>query len=90
MKDRSGLLMVILAVSVIGSALGVVYAKHTSRKLFVELQTLEKIRDEMEVEWGQLQLEQSTWGTHARVEGIARNRLEMVMPAVDAVVIVKP
>ncbi len=90
MRSYGTLLVMALAAAVIGSALGVVYAKHTSRKLFVELQTLEKIRDEMEVEWGQLQLEQSTWGTHARVEGIARERLEMVMPPVESVVIVEP
>ena len=85
-----GLMVLLLAASVMGSALGVVYAKYQTRKLFVELQTLQKIRDEMNVEWGQLQLEQSTWGTNARVEGIARKKLDMIMPPIDAVVIVKP
>ncbi len=89
MNGRS-LIILLLAAAVMGSALGVVYAKYQTRKLFVELQTLQKIRDEMNVEWGQLQLEQSTWGTNARVEGIARNKLDMIMPPVDAVVIVKP
>ncbi|HHL45905.1 MAG TPA: cell division protein FtsL [Gammaproteobacteria bacterium] len=83
-------MILFLAASVMGSALGVVYAKYQTRKLFVELQTLQKIRDEMNVEWGQLQLEQSTWGTNARVEGIARSKLDMIMPPIDAVVIVKP
>ncbi len=85
-----GLLVVMLAIAVMGSALGVVYAKYQTRKLFVELQTLQKIRDERNVEWGQLQLEQSTWGTNARVEGIARSKLDMIMPPVGAVVFVKP
>ncbi len=89
MSGRS-LMILFLAASVMGSALGVVYAKYQTRKLFVELQTLQKIRDEMNVEWGQLQLEQSTWGTNARVEGIARSKLDMIMPPIDAVVIVKP
>ncbi len=89
MSGRS-LVMLLLAVAVMGSALGVVYAKYQTRKLFVELQTLQKIRDELNVEWGQLQLEQSTWGTNARVEGIARSKLDMIMPPVGAVVFVKP
>ncbi len=86
----TGTVALLLAVAVLGSALGVVYTKYQTRKLFVELQTLEKIRDEMNVEWGQLRLEESTWGAHGRVEEIARNRLGMVMPPVEAVVIVKP
>ncbi len=84
------MLVLLLAAAVLGSALGVVYTKHQTRKLFVELQTLQKIRDEMNVEWGQLQLEESTWGTNARVEGMAREKLGMIMPPVDAVVIVRP
>ena len=82
--------VVLLAIAVMGSALGVVYTKYQTRKLFVELQTLEKIRDEMNVEWGQLRLEESTWATHGRVERIARERLGMRMPPVEAVVIVTP
>ncbi len=83
-------LIVLLAVAVLGSALGVVYTKYQTRKLFVELQTLEKIRDEMNVEWGQLRLEESTWGGHGRVEEIARDKLGMIMPPIEAVVIVRP
>jgi cell division protein FtsL len=41
------------------------------------------------VEWGQLQLEQGTWATHSRVERIARKKLHMVNPKMEAVVIVK-
>jgi len=52
-------LVMALALIVLASSLGVVYAKHQSRKLFVELDILKKERDEMNVEWGQLQLEQS-------------------------------
>ena len=44
----------------------------------------------MDVEWGQLQLEQSTWATQGRVEGLAREPLGMISPAPDAVVIVRP
>jgi len=89
MSGRSVLFLLLVAM-VMASSLGVVYTKYQARKLFVELQALQKIRDEMNVEWGQLQLEQSTWGTHARVEGIARNKLGMMLPPIDEVVIVKP
>lgn len=85
-----GLLLPVLMLAVIASALGVVYAKHQSRKLFVALQGLEAERDEMNIEWGQLQLEQSTWATHGRVEEIAREQLKMTTPAPDTVVIVWP
>lgn len=79
-----------LMVSVLFSALSVVYTKHQSRKLFVELQTLNSERDQMSVEWGKLQLEQSTWATRGRVERLARNKLQMTIPSPDNVVIVRP
>lgn len=85
-----GLLLPLLILVLIGSALGVVYAKHQSRKLFVVLQGLESARDEMNIEWGQLQLEQSTWATHGRIEELARQRLKMTTPSPEAIVIVRP
>jgi len=72
------------------SAFGVVYAKHESRKLFVELQGLQKTRDAMDTEWGQLQLEQGTLATHGRVEETAGAKLGMVIPEANQVVILKP
>lgn len=80
----------ILTVLVLISALGVVFAKHQNRKLYAELTTLQKQRDAMEVEWGRLQLEQSTWATHGRIEKIARQRLGMRNVDYDKVVIIKP
>ena len=74
------LLVMVLALLVLTSSLGVVYAKHQSRKLFVELDTLQKQRDEMNVEWGRLQLELSTLATHSRIEETAKQRLKMVTP----------
>ena len=56
-----------MVLAVLASAVGVIEVKHESRKRFVELRTLEKARDAMSVEWGQLQLEQGTWATHSRV-----------------------
>lgn len=80
----------IFSVLVVSSALGVVYAKHQNRKLFVELNQLERVRDEMNIEWGQLQLEQSTWSTHARIEKTARTKLNMTQLDMSQVVVIKP
>ena len=74
---------------VMASAIGVIEAKHESRKHFAQLQALEKQRNQMEVEWGQLQLEQGTWSSHGRVERIARKRLNMRVPEAESTVIIK-
>ncbi len=79
----------LLLLAVIATAMGAVYAKHQSRKLFVELQALESERDAMNVEWGQLQLEQSTYTTHGKVEHAARKRLGMEIPGPQQVVILR-
>ncbi len=86
---RIGGLLIALVLAVLVSAIGVIYAKHESRKQFVQLQALEKQRDQMNVEWGQLQLEQGTWATHSRVERVARKRLGMEMPAPESVTIIR-
>jgi cell division protein FtsL len=82
--------LAVLALAVFVTALAVVYSKHQSRKLFVQLQGLNETRDELNVNWGQLQLEQSTWATHGRIEKLARSRLNMRIPTPGEVVIVKP
>lgn len=74
---------------VVATALAVVYAKHQNRKFFAGLTALYKERDAMNVEWGRLQLEQSTWATHGRIEKIARQRLQMRNVDYDKVMIVK-
>ncbi len=74
---RGNLLLLLLAVA---SALGVVTTQHKARKLFVELQKEKDQAQQMEVEWGQLQLEQSTWAMPVRVEKIAATRLQMQLP----------
>ena len=82
--------LVVLMALVMATAFGVIYTKHQSRKLFVELQALHKARDNMDIEWGQLQLEQSTLATHSRVEGTAGAKLGMVIPEASQVVILQP
>ena len=79
-----------LWVAVLGSSLGVVYAKQEARSRFNELQQLVKARDDLDIEWGQLQLEQSTWATHGRVERLAHDELHMVIPQASELRIVQP
>lgn len=74
-------LNLVLLIAVIACALGVVTSQHKARKLFVELQQEKERAQEMDVEWGQLQLEQSTWATPSRVEKIAAQKLQMQLPA---------
>ena len=83
-------LLIALAAALLATAMGIVFSTHESRKLFVELQGLQKTRDELNAEWGRLQLEQSTWATHGRIEQIANNKLDMVNPSAGTVVIVRP
>jgi len=80
----------LLLLAVVVTAMSATYAKHRSRKLFVELQVLQEQRDAMNVEWGQLQLEQSTYTTHGKIEGAARERLGMHIPAAQQVTIIRP
>lgn len=82
--------LTLLAVAVFASAIGVVYSVHKSRKLFVQLQSLQAARDAMDVEWGRMQLEQSTWATDARIEELASKKLDMRIPLPGAVVMVTP
>ena len=71
---------VLLLLGVVVCALGVVASQHKARKLFVELQQEKGRVQEMDVEWGQLQLEQSTWATPVRVEKVALQKLQMQLP----------
>ncbi|MEO8445454.1 MAG: cell division protein FtsL [Gammaproteobacteria bacterium] len=86
--QRSRVLVAGLAAAVFLSGLASIYAKHKSRKLFVELQTLVAERDRLEVDWGRLQIEQSTQGNPARIERLARERLAMRTPTRDDVKLV--
>ena len=78
-------LNVMLLFLAIACALGVVTSQHKARKLFVELQKEQEFARQMEVEWGQLQLEQSTWALPTRVEKIAGNQLQMHLPKANKI-----
>ncbi|MDZ7645138.1 MAG: cell division protein FtsL [Woeseiaceae bacterium] len=74
------LLTVVFASVCVASALALIYTKHEARRLFVELETLTAERDRLNIEWGQLQIEQSTWATHARIEQVATDELSLLRP----------
>jgi cell division protein FtsL len=91
-KSR-GLLFIAVAVlwvAVLGSAAGAIWCKHRSREMFVELESLNAQRDNLEIEWGQLQLEQSAWATHAFVERVASTKLRMATPPPKEIEIISP
>jgi len=84
------LVVVALWVAVLGTSLGVIYAKHEARNRFYELQQLIRVRDDLDIEWGQLQIEQSTLARHGRVEQAARDQLRMTIPQASDLRIVQP
>ncbi len=77
---RFNMILLLIAVA---CALGAVTSQHRARKLFQALEGEQERVRQLDVEYGQLQLELSTWATHPRIEKIARDRLRMVPP--DAV-----
>ncbi|VAW55487.1 hypothetical protein MNBD_GAMMA05-2510 [hydrothermal vent metagenome] len=91
MSERQRILLIVTLLFgfVLGSAILLVYSKHQSRKFFVELQQLKHEVDSLNTEWSQLQLEQSAWSGHGRIERVARKRLTMVMPNSSDVVFVR-
>ena len=82
--------LAVLWVVALGSAAGAIYSKHRARELFVTLERLNNQRDNLEVEWGQLQLEQSAWSTHAFVERVASTKLKMTTPPPKDIELVSP
>jgi cell division protein FtsL len=91
-KTRAFLLIAVpvLWVAALGSAAGAIWCKHRSREMFVELESLNARRDNLEIEWGQLQLEQSAWSTHAFVERVASTKLRMATPPPKDIEIISP
>jgi cell division protein FtsL len=85
MRHKVLILFLTLILSVFLSAMQVVLHRHNARELFLVLQELRVQQNELDREWGQLLLEQGTWGTHGRIEDIARNKLNMTLPPAEEV-----
>jgi cell division protein FtsL len=83
------LLIFVCAVVCVISAIALVYTKHESRKLFVQLEGLTHERDGLNIEWGQLQIEQSTWAQHARIEQVATEDLSLVRPDASEIYVIE-
>ena len=81
MSGRALITLAVLLAALVGSAIGVVNARQESRRLFVLVNALEAARDELNVEFGRLQLEQATWAEPQRIERLAREDLGMQFPA---------
>ena len=84
---RLNLILILIALA---CALSTVSANHRARKLFTELEAAQKRTRDLDVEWGQLQLEQSTLAAHVRVEGAAREKLGMKPPVPGQIISVDP
>ena len=84
------MLVPVLWLGALGSAAGDVWCRHRTRGMFMQLQQLTQQRDSLDIEWGQLQLEQSAWSSHALVESVAGKKLHMSMPAPKDIVVVYP
>lgn len=80
--------VLVLTVSVVASGLWLIRAEHDARQLFIELEELNREQDRLQIDWGRLQLEQSTWSTHSRIESIARERLQLTLPVDEEFVVV--
>lgn len=84
--DLGGVLA--LAACVVASGIWIVSVEHRSRQLFMQTEDLNREIDRLQIDWGRLQIEQSTWGTHSRVEALARQRLRLTAPRDDQLVVV--
>lgn len=80
----------LLLMLVAASAMSVAYSVHETRRLTDRAQQAQRQQAELETRWGQLLLEQSTWGSYTRVERLAREELGMTLPETDERVLIRP
>jgi cell division protein FtsL len=83
-------LNLVLALVLVACALSVVTARHQARKSFMALQDAQKAARLLDVEWGRLQLEQSTWAMHSRIEQVAHSHLKMAVPEAKRIRLLSP
>ena len=83
------ILLGLLIVANVATALLVVRDRHEHRQAFIALSKLERARDELNIEFGRLQLEQATWAESNRVDQVARSRLGMVFPRTEDIVVLR-
>jgi len=83
-------LIALLLVATLGTAIGVVFARQQHRQAYVELTRLERERDELNMEFSRLQLEQATWSETNRIEQVATEKLGMKSPEGADMVVISP
>lgn len=86
--NRMALTLVLLAALCFCSAMLVLYSKYLSTRAYMQVSQSQKIIDALDVQWSQLQIEESTFSEHGRVERTARERLDMTYPALDGTVMI--
>jgi cell division protein FtsL len=84
--DLAGVL--VLAAGVTASGLWIVETEHHSRQLFIHVEELNREQDRLQIDWGRLQIEQSTWATHPRIESLAHDRMHLTAPRDEQLVVV--
>ena len=85
---RTTFVTAIVLLGVIGSAVAITWTNHVRRSLFGELDQIDAERDRIQIEWGQLQIEQSTWAESDRIEGVASEKLDLHASRASSTVIV--
>jgi cell division protein FtsL len=90
MSLRAGQIItaLLLSAAIVATGIGIVLARHESRQLFAELEALNREQDRLEIDWGRLRLEQSTYATHPRIEQVARDDLGLALPAQRQIIVV--
>jgi cell division protein FtsL len=83
-------LALVLVAAVVITAIGIAHARHRHRQLYIEITRLERARDELNIEFGRLQIEQATWAESNRIDQVARQRLGMRFPSTQEIVVVRP
>lgn len=88
-SNTQTLCMMALIVAMLASAIGVIYIKDLNRRIVGESQMAMHARDELQTEWSQLLLEQTTWSTQARIQKIAQEKIGMDVPKPEQVIMVR-
>jgi cell division protein FtsL len=83
-------LFALLVACVLASAIAVVHARHLHRQAYIALSSLEQGRDDLNIEYGRLQLEQATWAEANRIEQVAGTRIGMKYPTDADIVVLQP
>ena len=80
-----------LSAAAVASGIWIVYVEPRPRQLFIAAEEQSRELDRLEIDWGRLQIEQSTWATPSRIETLARQRLQLTVPSGEALeVVVQP